>query len=238
MSAARPEVSVLIAARNAAHLVDQQIASVLSQQGVRLELLACDDASTDGTFERLRRWQHDPRVRVLRNRRRLFPGATRNRLLALARGNYCAPCDADDLLLPGSLATLVAALRRRPRAGVAYGQSLQVFAEPRRPPRLIGVAPERHWDLFETGTNHAGSVIRTRLLRAVGGYRPGLRLAEDWDLMLRLREACDFLYVPRITTVWRLQPRSRSRIARGRAGVALEIVLAAVSRRRATTGAP
>lgn len=233
MSERRPEVSVLMAVRNAEYLVDQQIACVLSQRGVRLELLICDDASTDGTWARLAAWRRDPRVRLLRNRRRLFPAATRNRLLALARGRYCSPCDADDLLLPGTLAALLAALRADPGAGVAGGPLLQTFADQRRPPRLIGEAPVTQWEVMSGHLCHPASLIRTRLLRAVGGYAPQLRLSEDWDLMLRLRERAAFVSIRgRLAAVWRIQRRSRSRIVRGRARVAREIVRAAVERGR------
>ncbi len=233
MTERRPEVSVLMAVRNAEHLVDQQIACVLSQRGVCLELLICDDASTDRTWARLAAWQGDPRVRLLRNRRRLFPAATRNRLLALARGPYCSPCDADDLLLPGTLAALLEALRADPGAGVATGPLLQTFADRRRAPRLIGAPPLTHWDLLGGNVCHPASLIRTRLLRSVGGYAPHLRLSEDWDLMLRLRERARFVSIRgRLASVWRLQRRSRSRIVRGRKHLAREVVRAAVERGR------
>ncbi|MCL4818088.1 MAG: glycosyltransferase family 2 protein [Vicinamibacteria bacterium] len=233
MTERRPEVSVLMAVRNAEHLVEEQIVCVLSQRGVRLELLICDDASTDGTWAKLAAWRHDPRVRLLRNRRRLFPAATRNRLLALARGPYCSPCDADDLLLPGALSALVKALRANPGAGAASGLLVQTFADRRRPPRLIGVTPVTQWDLMTGRICHAASLIRTGLLKAVGGYAPHLRLSEDWDLMLRLRERATFVGVPGLLAmVWRLQQRSRSRIVRGRTRAAREIVRAAVARGR------
>lgn len=226
-------MSVLIAARNAERLVDEMAACVLGQRGVRLELLACDDASTDGTLERLRRWRSDPRVRVLHNPRRLFPAATRNRLLALARGRYCSPCDADDLLLPGALAALVAALDAAPAAGVACGALVQAFADG-RPPRVVSRTPSRHWDLFENGVNHTCSLIRTSLLRRVGGYDPSLRIAEDWDLFLRLAERCRLLVLPeRLTGVWRIQRRSRSRVRRGREAVIRHILTRAGRRRMA-----
>jgi glycosyltransferase EpsE len=230
VSERRPEVSVLMAVRNAEHLVDQQIACVLSQRGVSLELLICDDASTDGTGARLAAWRSDPRVRLLRNRRRLFPAATRNRLLALARGRYCSPCDADDLLLPGTLAALAAALRSAPHAGVARASVLQVFVEHRRPPRVIRVDSRNRGSVVTGPVNHPASLIRTRLLRAIGGYAEHLRFAEDWDLMLRLRQRTEFASADgRLGAVWRLQPRSRSRAVRGRAREARGILLSALA---------
>lgn len=222
-----------MAARNAASTLDRQVECVLGQRGVSLELLMCDDASTDKTFDRMRRWGEDPRVRVLRNRRRLHTAATRNRLLAIARGRYCSPCDADDLLMPGALAPLVEALERDPRAGVAHGTLLQVFVEPGRnvAPRIIS-ADQSGWDLFANQASHAGAVIRTKKLREVGGYDPGLRLAEDHDLFLKLRERCAFIALPdRLTYVWRIHRRSRGRIRRDRHRIIEQITRRAAERR-------
>jgi glycosyltransferase involved in cell wall biosynthesis len=230
----RPLVSVLLAARNAERFIDNQIACVLAQRGPSLELLMCDDASSDATCRRMQAWAGDPRVTVVRNRVRRFPAGARNRLLALARGEYCSPCDADDLLLPGALAALAAALARSPRAGVAYGTILQSLVHAGSPaaPRLIGIPPSASWDLFENRVNHGGCLIRTRALRAVGGYDASLRLAEDWDLFQRLSERCEFVALDgRLTTVWLVRRRSRSRIRRGRYATLSEIVRRAARRR-------
>ena len=175
MSTPRPLISVLVAARNAASTLDRQVECVLSQRGASLELLMCDDASTDSTYERMRRWALDPRVRVLRNRRRLHPAATRNRLLALARGRYCSPCDADDLLLPEALASLVSALEQNPNAGVAYGSLLQVFFErPRNvAPRII-LAGRPGWDLLSRPMRcHASAHADRHLLKQASIRPPG-----------------------------------------------------------------
>ena len=228
-----PLVSVLMAARNAASTLDRQVECVLGQRGVSLELLMCDDASTDATFDRMRRHASDPRVRILRNRSRLHAAATRNRLLALARGRYCSPCDADDLLMPDALSSLAASLEAHPRAGLAYGTLIQVFTEPRRnvTPRIIA-AGRPGWDLFAHHASHAGSVIRTRLLREVGGYDPGLRLAEDRDLFLKLRERAEFVALPGLLTyVWRVHPRSSGRIRRDRHRIIEGILRRAAERR-------
>src|SRR5687767_12437881 len=108
-------------AHDAERHIDEAIASVLAQRGPRLELLVGDDGSTDGTWARIRAHTTDRRVRAFRFRVCRGAAATRNRLLARARGRFVAPCDADDQLLPGALARLTRALRGDPRAGVAYG---------------------------------------------------------------------------------------------------------------------
>ncbi len=107
--AASPFVTVLIAAYNAADFISRAIASALAQDGVRIELLVVDDASTDATravVEALAR--DDARVRLLALPRNGGPSVARNAGLDAARGDWIAVLDADDAFLPGRLAHLAA----------------------------------------------------------------------------------------------------------------------------------
>lgn len=63
-------IQVLLATHNGIKWLDEQMRSILSQEGVTVEILASDDQSTDGTAERLREWSaREPRVKVLENSR-------------------------------------------------------------------------------------------------------------------------------------------------------------------------
>ena len=65
VTASEPIVLVLLAAYNGVQWVDEQVASVLGQQGVQCRLLISDDGSTDGTRERLHAWcARDTRVAI------------------------------------------------------------------------------------------------------------------------------------------------------------------------------
>lgn len=229
-----PLVSVIMAARNVQSILDEQVAAVLGEREVPLELLICDDASVDGTWKRMQRWATNPRVRLFRNVRRQRQAETRNRLIATARGRYLAPCDADDLLMPGALAALAHGLESHPEAVLAWGSLLQVFTEKNRrdAPRVLRAV--EGWDMAGAGALHGGCLMRSRTVRAVHGYDATLRLADDWDLLMRLRERGPFLAMPeRITYIWRLRAKSLGRISRGRQAELDQIVSAAARRRRA-----
>lgn len=66
-------------------------------QDVPLEVLVINDCSKDNLDKFMLRYQDDPRVRYFKNERRLGVAKTRNRGVAMARGEYIAFLDADDL---------------------------------------------------------------------------------------------------------------------------------------------
>jgi hypothetical protein len=103
-----PLVSVLVAAHDAADTIESTIDSLLHQSYQNLEILVGDDASTDGTVDRIRR---DPRVRLFRSQRNQGAYHLRNALLAHARGELVTFHDADDLALPSRIALQVERMR-------------------------------------------------------------------------------------------------------------------------------
>src|SRR5262249_61997367 len=112
-------VSLCIPVWNGAAFLPEALASALGQTFRDFELLVVDDASDDASAA-IAAAAGDPRLRLLRNERRLgIPGCW-NRCLEEARGVYVKFLFQDDLLAPGALATLVNALDGEPRAVPAF----------------------------------------------------------------------------------------------------------------------
>lgn len=91
------KVSVLIPVWNQEKLILRAMESVPVRDDI--EILACDDGSSDGTWEALGRYAAEhpgQRLRLFRNERNMGEGFTRNVLLEQARGAYIASLDADD----------------------------------------------------------------------------------------------------------------------------------------------
>lgn len=190
-------VSVILPAYNVAPYVEEAIRSVLAQRGVPFELLIGDDASTDESWDRIRRYLPDPRVRAWRFRKHRGIGATRNLLHARAKGAYLSVCDADDRMLPGNLRRLSSALDRWPRAGLVYGRRKIMDAAGRslKDRWYFQPRPRMDWDLLRMPAPHPGALIRKRCMDRVGGYDPSFLIAGDWDLFLRLAEVAEFRFV-------------------------------------------
>lgn len=102
-----PQVSVVIAAYNAAPYIAQAIESVQAQTLTDWEMIVVDDASTDNTSEMVCGYLSDSRIRLLSNPKNLGPGGARNQALKVAQGEWIAVLDADDWYEPTRLERLL-----------------------------------------------------------------------------------------------------------------------------------
>ncbi|HEV7913002.1 MAG TPA: glycosyltransferase [Albitalea sp.] len=101
-------VSIALCTYNGAEHLAAQLDSLLAQDHPRLELVACDDASTDASFELLQ--AHAPRftsARLMRNPRNLGLQANFEQVFRACRGDWIAPCDQDDRWRPDKLSRLL-----------------------------------------------------------------------------------------------------------------------------------
>jgi len=114
---ARPTVSIIIAAHRAQGFIAEAVGSALAQDLCEIEIVVAPDEAADYGFLAA----IDPRVRVLDGvAASTGPGPARNRALAEARGRFIALLDADDLLSPNYLSSLVPLAEK---SGVAFGRT-------------------------------------------------------------------------------------------------------------------
>lgn len=106
-----PDVSVVIAAYNAAETIERAIRSALAQQGITVEVIVADDCSTDATRATVAALG-DPAVRLVALERNRGPGGARNAGFAAARGRWIAVLDADDTMQPDRLCRMITAADR------------------------------------------------------------------------------------------------------------------------------
>lgn len=106
-NSSKPQVSVVLPIFNPGSFLRQCLDSILSQEGVGLEVICVDDGSTDETPEVLGAYaQRDERVRVV-TQENAGAGVARNVGLSLAHGKYTAFFDPDDFIAPGALADML-----------------------------------------------------------------------------------------------------------------------------------
>jgi len=223
-----PEVTVAMPARNAAPYIAEAIGSVLRQEGVALELVVVDDASTDATAEIVGAIR-DPRVRLLRNDRRRGIGHGHNRALEAAHAPLIAHVDADDVILQGALAAMVEALRAEPEAGQAYCNHYaldadgHIEAEDFRRQRAFLEAQRREHPAYRRGLLRHGMVTNTLrtyrrdVLRDAGPFDEGLRFAVDYEMALRIADRYPMTLVPRFLYAQRLHAGNTQETMRLRA---------------------
>lgn len=120
------DISVVVPTFNVSAYIDELLDSIRSSVDVSMEIIVVDDGSTDGTWERVLAHRGvDDRVRAIRS-----PGAgggqARDAGIELARGEYLAFADGDDLIPPRAYAQMLA-VARRSQADIVSGNYLKFF---------------------------------------------------------------------------------------------------------------
>jgi glycosyltransferase involved in cell wall biosynthesis len=121
-----PLVSVMMTVYNGAPYLAEAIESVLSQTYRPLELIVVDDGSDDGSSEIAQRYL--PALRYVHHARRGM-GASRNRAVELATGEYLTYLDADDRLTPEALEKQAAVLAAHPDVDIVFAH-VREFVSP------------------------------------------------------------------------------------------------------------
>lgn len=183
-----PRVSVILPVYNAMPYLPAAVASLLSQMFRDFELIALDDASSDGSADFLRGIDDDRLILLTSDHnvghtRRIQQGVD------LARGELIARHDADDLSLPSRFERQVREFDRNPALALVCS-SFDTIDEHNAVTGLTQVpqsATELREALLWTNPIAHGSVMmrRTALARA-GGYDAAFEPAEDLELWNRL----------------------------------------------------
>jgi glycosyltransferase involved in cell wall biosynthesis len=172
-----PTVSVVMGVKNAQERILPTIASVLSQEGVDLEMIIVNDGSTDETERVIRtKADKDPRIKLIsRENRGLTVSLIEGCLYA--QGEFIARHDANDISLPGRFLIQTNALLKNKNASFCSTYVRHVTKEGIE---AIVTAQE--------GIIHGSVMMRRRDYHQVGGYRSEFYFAQDVDLWSRLRE--------------------------------------------------
>ena len=142
MSSTPPLVSILIPAYNE-RFFGEALASALAQTWSALEVVVCDD-SPGGEIERAAAAANDPRVRYVRNPKRLGFHGNFSRCLEAARGEYIKYLNDDDRLRPRCVETLAGILRANPGVRLAASRRIVIDAQGRPGQDILPTTPISH----------------------------------------------------------------------------------------------
>lgn len=108
-----PLVSIITPCYNAALFIERTIESVLSQSYVNWEIIIVDDCSTDESQEIIREYaEKDTRIKLIINQKNMGTAKSRNKAIEVAKGDYIAFLDNDDIWLPQKLEKQIAIMQK------------------------------------------------------------------------------------------------------------------------------
>ena len=205
---------MIVTTYNGSLLIDQTIASILSQTFRDFELIIVDDLSTDNTAARVERYV-DPRVRFVRNPHNLGVVGSRNVGFSLARGRYIAALDHDDLSVPDRLERQVAYLDAHPDV-VLVGSRWLNFSNGQTsldPYETID-PPLVHWALHLSNIMcYSTLMVRTDCVRRLcPPMRQERVLADDFDFYHRLLGLGQIARLPEPLVIYRLHGSNTFRL--------------------------
>lgn len=186
-----PKISVICGIYNCleCYSFEESIKSILMQTLGDFEFIICDDCSTDGTFEMLKRFSNkDARIRLIRNDKNLGLAATLNRCIEISEGEYIARHDCDDISAPERLERQISFLEKNKEISILGTFSYLfdkngIWGKTKFPTEI-----KRSDFLFTSPHRHGSVVFRKDALLKANGYRVSkeTRRCEDYDLFMRM----------------------------------------------------
>lgn len=235
---ASPKVSVVMPVHNGEEYLCDAIQSILHQTLVDLELIVIDDGSTDGTSQILHEFgENDDRVRVFNSERQ---GIVRslNTGLELARADFVARMDADDISLPERLAKQYAFLTENPEV-VLVGSAHEIIGASGIATGLKVIGPttresfQQARDSCSVIFSHPTVMYRREVILSVGGYPQDYDAAEDFALWNRLADEHLMLTIPEPLLQYRIHDSSIGTAAMSVQINSSQLISANTARRRA-----
>lgn len=202
-------ISVLMPVYNPEPLFLQQaIESVRAQTYPYWQLCIADDHSSNGEVIRVLEEYAalDSRIKVTFRDENGHISAAGNSALSLCTGDFVALMDHDDVLPPHALNEMAHIIAKNPDVQIIYSDEDKLNLDGGR------VHPhfKSDWNLdllySQNYISHLG-VYRRSLLVEVGGFRPGVEGAQDYDLLLRCVHACGgkgIEHIPMVLYHWRV----------------------------------
>ena len=175
-----PKISVIMPAYNAEKYIAQAIESILGQTYGDFELIIINDCSQDRTEEIVLSYD-DPRIIYLKNEQNLGVAKTLNRGLEVAKGRYIARMDADDIAMLERFAKQIAFLDSNADVAV-LGTNVEIFNEEGTICTGWSATNTEQMKvdlLFSCGLAHPSVMMRTEIIRELGGYDPEFNGLED-----------------------------------------------------------
>lgn len=205
-----PVLTVALPVFNGGNVLEQAVRSVLNQSWSNWELLLLDDGSTDNAIERLA-FLNDPRIVVVRDGRNRGLASRLNQAIDMAKGEYFARMDHDDISHQERFLRQITFLNAHPHIDLLATQCLTMD----ECGRLVGRLPclvnhvdicRRPWQGFYMA--HPSWMGRTEWFRRHFYQDPAPYCCEDQELLLRAHYSSVFHTLPENLLSYRVRNRT------------------------------
>lgn len=203
-----PQITVLMSVFNGSDYLPVAVESILNQSFTDFEFLIIDDGSSEPVIDDILSYGDD-RIRTIRQENM---GLTKslNTGISLARGEYVARMDADDISLPDRLKNQFKVISRSKRLDLV-GTFFEIIDEKGnlvQKKELIIDPVYRLWRLqFHNNYGHGSMMFRKSSIIKVGMYDSRLRFAQDFDLWSRISKKDNTHIIPEFLYRYRMNTK-------------------------------
>jgi len=213
-----PLVSVIMNVRNGASALREAVESVIAQTFSDWELIVWDDRSRDDSAKVVAEYS-DPRIRYFLSPDETSLGKARDTAMQLARGEWIAFLDQDDLWMPRKLEMQLA--RADQGTGIIYGRTVRFYPSGMQrdydQTHEFKPLPEGDifWQLFSKGCFIAMSsaVFRRSAIEEVGGIPAEISLIPDYFLYAAVARRHSVRAVQEVVCRYRMHGANTSQVA-------------------------
>ena len=183
-----PQISVVMSVYNGEKYLKEAIDSILSQTFKDFEFIVIDDGSTDGSLDILRNFEKgDSRVKIVTRENKGLV-ASLNECVALAKGEYVARMDADDISLPERFEKQIHFIKENDLS-VCGSWAMGIDGNGNTVSKL-DYAPSlkkiKSYCLIHNPFIHSSVMFRKDIFEKAGGYRIFFKHIEDYELWTRI----------------------------------------------------
>lgn len=221
----KPKVTVLMPVYNGEKHLSEAIDSILQQTFTDFDFLIIDDGSNDQSVSIIERYK-DKRILLLRNNRNRGLVETLNKGLDIAKGQYIARMDCDDISYPERLQKQVDFMDKHPDIGVC-GTWAELFGEKHGE---VWKYPINHDEIkcsliFNSVLVHPSVIIRKSIFRGYNlYYDPTYIYAEDFELWQRCTQRFLVANIPEVLLKYRITSSSTSRLNKEKQKESLRLI--------------
>ena len=190
MNMSAPKISVIMGIYNCAKTLDEAINSIINQTYRNWQVIMCDDASMDNTYEVAKKYceQYPDKFILIKNEKNMGLNYTLNHCLEYAEGEYIARMDGDDISLLDRLEKEIVFLEEHPEYAIVSCPMIYFDENGEWGKGYNGGEVKIENMAKGTPFSHAPCMVKRQAYKAVGGYTVDKRLlrVEDYELWIKM----------------------------------------------------
>lgn len=207
-----PKISVIMSVYNGMPYLPEAVKSILNQTYKNFEFIIVDDASTDSSWQYLKSLK-GKRVKLVKNEKNLGLASSLNKALKLAKGEYIARMDADDISRPDRLKVQIDFLERNTNIDVCgtwvrkineKGEKIGLGKMP-----TDDISIKRHLSWYPS-IIHPTMMAKKSFFEQLKGYDPQYDFAEEYEILMRAKKNFNMANIPQELLEWRFWDNRRS----------------------------